>query len=40
MRVKRKKKSGGVKFLLRFADDPVRFWVKSKKKPQDSKDKK
>jgi len=39
MRIKRKKKSG-TKFLLRFADDPIRFWVKSKKKSQDSKDKK
>lgn len=39
MRVKRKKKSE-TNILLRFADDPIRFWVKSKKKSQDSKDKK
>lgn len=39
MRVKRKKKSGTAKLLLRYVDDPIRFWVK-KKKSQESKDKK
>lgn len=39
MKIKRKKKSGTTKLLLRFADDPIRFWVK-KKKSQESKDKK
>ena len=40
MKVKRKKKSGGVKFLLRFADDPIRFWVKNRKRNSEQKDKK
>lgn len=38
MKVKRKKKNGGAKFLLRFADDPIRFWVR--KRNSETKDKK
>ena len=40
MKVKRKKKGGTTRLLLRYADDPIRFWVKSRKKSQESKDKK
>ena len=40
MKVKRKKKSGTTKLLLRYADDPIRFWVKSRKRNSETKDKK